>query len=387
MSETLHFYTQLPLQKYTISELLRHPEAFHQVPEDWSVIVTDIKNSTGAVRAGKHRTVNLVATGSIVSSINLAKNRGVSIPFFFGGDGATLMVPEALKEVTMQALLEHRSNSQANFELDLRVGCMAVAELYQHGKKLQISKVALEKGFNIPLVIGDGLRYAESIIKKDSFQNEISEAPKPLLDLEGMACRWDIVEPPEKRLEVVCLLIDALVLEQQRETFQEVMSQIDDIYGLPQQRKPLSIQQLKLTASWERVAAEAKVKFGHRVFIYQLFNWLLSSFGRLYFDLLPSARKYLKQLVEWSDTLVIDGRIHTVITGTADQRAQLVDKLDTMEKEGKLLYGIYISPESIMSCYVRKKDWQHIHFVDGSDGGYTKAAGVLKKKWKAFEEF
>lgn len=382
MSDTIHFYSKLPLQKKSISDLLGQPDAFQQVPDDWHVIVTDIKNSTLAVQAGKHQLVNLVATGSIISTINIAKRSGVLVPFFFGGDGATILVPGALKNEVLQALMEHRENTLSNFELSLRVGWMAVSELYKQGKVLQISKVALEKGFDIPLVLGNGLRYAENIIKSDRIQTDLPLSSEPLLDLEGMECRWDKIEPPEKRMEVVCLLIDALETDRQRQIFQEVMSQIDRIYGPPQKRRPLSVQQLKLKASWNRIATEARVKFGHVVFTYQLLNWLLTSFGKLYFQVFLSARKYLKELVEWSDTLVIDGRISTVITGTAAQRIQLVEQLDKMEKEGKVLYGIYISPESIMSCYVRREDKQHIHFVDGSEGGYTKAAVVLKKKWK-----
>jgi hypothetical protein len=33
-----------------------------------------------------------------------------------------------------------------------------------------------------------------------------------------------------------------------------------------------------------------------------------------------------------------------------------------------------------MSCYVRDWDDGHIHFVDGSEGGYTKAAKLIKAK-------
>jgi hypothetical protein len=33
-----------------------------------------------------------------------------------------------------------------------------------------------------------------------------------------------------------------------------------------------------------------------------------------------------------------------------------------------------------MSCYVRNLNDRHIHFIDGAEGGYTKAAGVIKQK-------
>jgi len=56
--------------------------------------------------------------------------------------------------------------------------------------------------------------------------------------------------------------------------------------------------------------------------------------------------------------------------------------LDELEKTEKIIYGLYVSNESVMSCYVRDLEDDHIHFVDGSEGGYTKAAGVLKEKIK-----
>jgi hypothetical protein len=81
-----------------------------------------------------------------------------------------------------------------------------------------------------------------------------------------------------------------------------------------------------------------------------------------------------------SDTLVIDGKINTVISGPPLQRKELEDALNELERDGYINYGLYVSKESVMSCYVRGMDEHHIHFIDGSDGGYTKAASVLKKK-------
>ena len=81
-----------------------------------------------------------------------------------------------------------------------------------------------------------------------------------------------------------------------------------------------------------------------------------------------------------SDTLVIDGKINTVISGTSRQREELKAELDKLEKAGDINYGLYVSKESVMSCYVRNLNEDHIHFVDGAEGGYTKAAGMLKRK-------
>ncbi len=69
-----------------------------------------------------------------------------------------------------------------------------------------------------------------------------------------------------------------------------------------------------------------------------------------------------------------------VISGSEKQRQLLTKHLDDLEKNGLIIYGIYVSENSIMSCYVRNRKAEHIHFVDGGSSGYTRAAMVLKEK-------
>jgi hypothetical protein len=115
-----------------------------------------------------------------------------------------------------------------------------------------------------------------------------------------------------------------------------------------------------------------------------LFNmintWVRTNLGYFYFKT-KKGKVYLNNLVSMSDTLVIDGRINTVISGTSEQREKLLNELNKMESEGEIIYGLYVSKESVMSCYVRNLNDKHIHFIDGAEGGYTKAAGVIKQKY------
>jgi len=79
----------------------------------------------------------------------------------------------------------------------------------------------------------------------------------------------------------------------------------------------------------------------------------------------------------------LDGRINTVITGTSDQRKRIIAYLDKLENQNLIKYGYHVSEESIMSCYVKDMSTdQHIHFIDGGNGGYTKAANQLKLKFQ-----
>ena len=114
-------------------------------------------------------------------------------------------------------------------------------------------------------------------------------------------------------------------------------------------------------------------------------SWLTMILGPFYFRT-TKGQHYLRQLVEMSDTLVMDGKINTVMSGSAVQRKALIHFLDALEAKDTIRYGIHLSSASIMSCYVRDLKDDHIHFVDGAEGGYTKAAMVLKAKLKALEE-
>lgn len=157
------------------------------------------------------------------------------------------------------------------------------------------------------------------------------------------------------------------------------MDQVESIFGILQKRKPITIGKLKLKPTLARIGLEMRASKGSFNLFYLILNWLKTLLGTLYFKT-STGKVYLHNLVELSDTLVIDGKINTVISGTTQQREQLVDALTKLENEGEILFGLYVSTESVMSCYVRNLNDRHVHFVDGAEGGYTKAAGVIKQK-------
>lgn len=382
-SNTDHFYAQIPGSELPVYEILGQPHLFHSVPEDWEVVITDIKGSTQAVAEGKHPLVNLVATGSIIAALNIARKTELSLPFFFGGDGATLLIPPSLRDPVLQALLEHSKNTKANFGLELRVGNVPVSILYQNNSKLQLSKASMSPLFTIPVILGEGLKYAEDIIKGESYMQDFRFVEIESLNLDGMECRWDKIRPPKNHFEVVSLLVEARDAGRQAEIFKQVLEQIETIYGSQQIRQPISTQQLRLQATFKRIGTEMKVKLGRFQFSYLMEHWFRTLIGGLYFKFNKSGQEYLDNLVKLSDTLVMDGRINTVISGTDAQREELQKSLQQIEDAGAIFFGLHASPESVMSCYVRDRKDQHIHFIDGSGGGYTQAANMLKKKIRA----
>lgn len=200
------FYTRLPVNEIPLGELLMEEHLFYPMPRNWYVVITDVKNSTAAVKEGFYQTINLVATGSIVAVLNIAYKVNLTVPFFFGGDGATLIIPPSIFDNTMEALMKHRENTMTNFKLDLRVGYVSIAEIYDRGLTIHISKLKTSDLFAIPVLLGNGLNYAEKKIKGPDYLFNLNPSLEEV-DLSGMQCRWDRIKPPADNQEVVSLIV------------------------------------------------------------------------------------------------------------------------------------------------------------------------------------
>lgn len=374
------FYTKLPNHQQSAKELLSQMEVFQRIPKDWYIVVTDIKGSTAAVESGYSELVNLIASGSIIAALNIASKYEIDIPFFFGGDGATLLVPSVLLGETMEALSLHKENIKKEFAINLRVGNRSVSYVYENNQELKIAKARVNTLHTIPIVLGNGLHFAENAIKSNDKELSVADPSKASLDLNGMECRWNKIPPPENSNEVVTLLVDALIESEQASVFQNVLEKTDELYGSLTHRNPISIPKLKLNFDYKRIKTELKASNQKLGIINFLKVWVMGVIGKYYYLPNSKGKAYLNELIQLSDILVIDGRINMVISGTTKQRQLLIDYLDRLEKDKQIIYGIHVSNESIMSCYVRDRNAKHIHFVDGGSSGYTRAAKVLKEK-------
>ena len=374
------FYTKLPNHQQSAKELLSQMEVFQRIRKDWYIVVTDIKGSTAAVESGYSELVNLIASGSIIAALNIASKYEIDIPFFFGGDGATLLVPSVLLGETMEALSLHKENIKKEFAINLRVGNRSVSYVYENNQELKIAKARVNTLHTIPIVLGNGLHFAENAIKYNDKELSVADPSKASLDLNGMECRWNKIPPPENSNEVVTLLVDALIESEQASVFQNVLEKTDELYGSLTHRNPISIPKLKLNFDYKRIKTELKASNQKLGIINFLKVWVMGVIGKYYYLPNSKGKAYLNELIQLSDILVIDGRINMVISGTTKQRQLLIDYLDGLEKDKRIIYGIHVSNESIMSCYMRDRNAKHIHFVDGGSSGYTRAAKVLKEK-------
>ncbi|WP_321827179.1 DUF3095 family protein [Maribacter dokdonensis] len=378
------FYKNLRPFKGTLIELLGDDTYFVDVPKSWHVVVVDILNSTSAVNAGNHHQVNLTATGAIISVLNAIRKvkRSNEIPYFFGGDGATFIVPSSLLNKIIHVLENYRIHIKRKIDLVLRVGEIPVSKLIESEVQLKIAKHRLTDKLSIPIVLGDGLKVAESIIKSSFKEEETTAFDETLLNLEGMECRWDQILPDQQQTKVVCLLLDASLEKDQRNVYKKVLAQMDEEFGKFENRQPIKSNNLKLDPNPTKVWEEMKIRLTSTSWMYFFKSWLKSNFGRIYLNLTSSGKQYLSQIEQLSHTFMLDGMINTVFTAEQKSIDRFIAYLDEMERDKKLIYGIHVTHASVMSCYVLDRRTTHSHFVDGTEGGYTSAAKMFKIKKK-----
>lgn len=375
------FFTELPVNQIDLSKLFGRPHLFHNLPDDWHVIITDIENSTEAISRGKHHDINMIATESIVVVLNIIYKNNLDIPFFFGGDGATFILPPNMLSQAVHALRTLSENVLEKFKLRLRVGNVTVAEIREQGFGLMIAKARTSTLLSIPVILGDGIKYAEKKIKGADYQLIDSGKLHTEVDLQGMQCRWDKIDAPQDRAEVISLVVVANSESLQPEAFSKVIACIDEIYGNVGSRKAVTTTKLKLLTNFSRIKKQMESQMKKRILLATTIEWVKTFIGTFYLSS-SKGRKYLLDLVELTDDLVLDGKISTVISGTREQRLNLQAKLQKMEDDQMILFGLSISEASVISCYVRDMYLKHIHFVDGEDGGYTKAGSMLKEKMR-----
>ena len=388
---TVDFYRDLPaLRSFTEStEASRHVD----LPGAWWVVITDVAGSTLAIETGAYQKVNTVGVACIAAVANI--DRALELPFVFGGDGATMAIPDALHDRTVVALRGAQRLARESFGLDLRAGLVRIGELQAESLWVRLAKVRLSRHVTQPVLSGRGWDEAERRLKDPAAPGirRVAEEDGPAeADFSGFECRWQNV--PSFRDHKLSLLVSATSrdAEVNHATYRRVLEHIGRIYGEVAHYHPLRAERMRLTFSPALLSHEGRVRTGRRRgwqrIGYLLRLLLLNLAGRVLFarDMDTAAvawSRYRDDLVENTDFRKFDGMLRLVIDGSEAQAAQLQAFLEEACARGDLVYGLHKSREALVTCIVRSYERDHLHFVDGSDGGYALAARDLKRRLEA----
>ena len=375
---TTHFYKQLPIVKDFSS--LSDDSVYHAVPSDWVLFATDVQNSTIHIENGLYKQINMVGAMSIVSILNI--NRGIDLPFIFGGDGAFILTPSFLFEEASTALLAVHQLAEQTYGLQLRVGCIKVNELYKANKALDIAKYQVSNEYEQVLVKGEGLDYFDVLLKKDdtyhlkALDNKTYEA-----NLEGLECRWQQIETPKDKTFSLMLKC------QEQKDYKLVLQHLENIIGTLDERHPIQTQRLLLSFNDKDLNMEAALKSqkGLSRFCMLLKLKMINALGwiLMYFHI-GLWGKYKQRIVSTTDVQKFDDMLRMVFSASKEQQTQLRDYLQKAYSNNELVFGLHESKSALMTCLIFERHGKHIHFVDSSDGGYAMAAKEFKQKMKSY---
>ncbi|MGR8934034.1 MAG: DUF3095 domain-containing protein [Gammaproteobacteria bacterium] len=364
------------------------PGNYRDVPADWYVALTDVVDSTAAIEAGRYRDVNALGVASIVALCNAAPH--IELPFVFGGDGATALLPGAELTVYEPALRGLQRIAHEAFGLELRVGLVPVAALAAAGFPLRVAKFRAAPQVDLAMFCGSGIDAAENWIKDAENRRGLLLSPEgpAHAELAGFECRWRPVA--SRNGAVVSLLVRALAVdeEMQLHCYRDVLDCLGRLVH-ESAGPPLMEQRLRLQPLFGDYTTEARIiagrTYGSAYRAARRRARRQTQWGRVFIALGLRAgdfdgRRYRRELVENSDFRKFDATLRMVLDLTPEQAAELEAYLHSARQAKQLVYGLHRSPAALVTCFVRSYAQKHLHFVDGSDGGYTNAAKQLKSQ-------
>lgn len=355
------------------------------VPETWFIALSDVRGSTAAIEAGKYKAINSVAAATICGMLNALPE--LEIPFVFGGDGASILVPPQGYDPASMTLRESQRLAEFAFGLDLRIGIVPVRDVLAAGYDLKVAKLHLSDNYQQAIFTGGGLSYAEDLLK-DPDHDPAYDIPDYVgyqADFSGYECRWNTM--PARHDEVISLLVQASGgnIDQRHRTYQDVLGTIDMIYGEMAERHPLRVEQMRVNTNPLDYSVEKGLRptTGNRWWDglrLMLWSWL----GYFVWRFISKIWEDYKDVVhETTDHEKFDDVLRMTISGSASQRETLETYLRTKHKQGELAYGIHVSEASLMTCIVFDRFGRQVHFIDGVNGGYAQAAKTMKAQLKA----
>jgi hypothetical protein len=367
------FYTSL--KAFSEFNEITSDNHFVPLPSTWHIVMTDVKGSTQAISEGRYKDVNTLGAASIVVAIKVLRMR--DFPFVFGGDGATMLIPdESLIEV-MNQLMALKQLARDNFQMDLRVGSVKMIELINLGKSIEVAKFEMTQDCHMAILRGEGVTYAEKLIKNFPDRYGMNLMGQKEADLSGLTCRWKPI--PSRHGKILTILIKA---KSDNQIYKKILNQFKNIFpeGL-EELNPARTPGGKYKSILESIKNEIK---------YQRTPWSWSFFKRLFelipayfiFNLrlpIPATRNYVKATSAHSDFRKFDDMLRMVIDCSEEQFNQVKVFLEGLHKDQEIFFGLHESTHSLMTCFVEGlNQGEHIHFLDAQGGGYTSAAIQLK---------
>ena len=272
------FYGGIPVFRGFTS--LMDPGLYSPLPDDWSIGVADIVDSTKAIAAQRYKAVNMAGAAVIAAVTNALEGR--EFPFVFGGDGASFAVAPSDLEAAREALAATATWVREDLDLTMRVALVPVSAIRAQGLDVRVARFGPSANLSYAMFSGGGLAWADAAMKRGEFA--VAEAPAGTQpDLSGLSCRFEVM--PAAR----GLILSVLVMPARGGDPQAFRKVIEDIIHLversPDGGRPVPPQGPLLKWPPQGLEFEARTRRGGpliarraSVLAYTLFVYLIMRF-------------------------------------------------------------------------------------------------------------
>ncbi|HEY6859756.1 MAG TPA: DUF3095 domain-containing protein [Pseudolabrys sp.] len=379
-TSTNDFYKRLPV--FRDFTQIADPACFQPLPDDWVVGVADVQQSTRAIRENRYKAVNMAGAAVIASVANALKGR--DFPFVFGGDGASFAVPATDAALARQALAETATWVREDLDLSLRIGMVSVDDIRTQGRDVRVARYMPSANASIAMFSGGGITWADAAMKRGEIVVPPA-APGAHPDLSGLSCRYELI--PSQRGQVLSLL----VMPGARANPDDFRAAVETVTRIvektPDASRPLPGQGLRLKwppqgydleARASRRAGESIRTRKAKVLALTLLYFIIMRSGLRIGRFIPA--KYTQELIENSDFRKFDDSLRMVLDCTPELAAGIENYLKTAAAKGVVRYGVHRQDAAMMTCFTPSPvNPNHVHFIDGAQGGYALAATALKE--------
>src|SRR3954447_17895995 len=194
------FYASIPVFRGFGS--LMDPALYSPLPDDWTVGVADIVESTRAIAQARYKSVNMAGAAVIAAVTNALEGR--EFPFVFGGDGASFAVAPDDLELAREALAATATWVREDLDLRMRVALVPVSAIRAQGLDVRVARFGPSANLSYAMFSGGGLAWADAAMKRGEFA--IIEAPAGTQpDLSGLSCRFEVI--PAARGLILSVLV------------------------------------------------------------------------------------------------------------------------------------------------------------------------------------
>src|SRR5215470_5243018 len=193
------FYGRIPV--FRGFSRLMDPKLYVPLPDDWTIGVADIVESTKAIAAQRYKAVNMA---------------GAAVSF--------AVAPGDL-DLAREALAATAAWVREDLELSMRVALVPVSAVRAQGLDVRVARFGPSANLSYAMFSGGGLGWIDAAMKRGEFSVALGP-PGTQPDLSGLSCRFE--EIPSSR----GAMLSVLVLPAKGADASTFRKTIEDIIGL-----------------------------------------------------------------------------------------------------------------------------------------------------------